>query len=75
MGRCNNDATSSRVILISSMSRWKLLVFVCHLSAKAYKSPLSLVSNEDIIRELKPVPATKPSISGAGLPNFSTVLP
>ena len=75
MGRSNNDATSSRVILISPIGRWKLLVSLFHLSTKADKIPLSPVSNEHVIRELQHVAATMHSISSAGLPNFSTFLP
>ena len=75
MGRCSNDATSLRVIVISLTERWKLLVSLCHLSAKAYVSPLSLVSKEHAIRRLNHVAATMTSISGASLQNFHTFLP
>jgi len=57
------------------MGRWKLLVSLCHLSAKANKIPLLPISNEHVIRELKLVATTKPLISGAGFPNFVTLLP
>ena len=75
MDRCNKDATSSRVIVTTHIGKWKLLVFLCHFSAKAYKSPLSPVSSEHVIRELNPVVATMPSISSVGLSNFFTFLP
>jgi len=74
MGRCNKDATSSRVIVNSPIDRWKLLVSLCHLSAKADKIPLSPFSNEHVIRELNPIAATMPLILGVGVPNFSTFL-
>jgi len=44
------------------------------LKQKQTKVPCP-VSNEHVIRELKLVPATKPSILGASLPNFLTFLP
>ena len=75
MGRCNKDVTSSMVIVSSLMGRWKLLVFLCHLSAKADKSPLSPISNEHVIKKLNPIVVTMHLISGACLPNFSTFLP
>jgi len=74
MGRCSNDATSSRVIVTSPTGRWKLLVSLCHLFAKASISPRTPVSSEHVIRRLNHVAATKPSISRAGLPKFSTFL-
>jgi len=33
------------------------------------------VSNKHVIRGINPLPVTKPSISRAGLPNFSTFFP
>ena len=58
IGRCSNDATSSRVIITSPTRRWKLVVSLCHLSYKKmetssflmpplhkcqYKSPITSV--------------------------------
>ena len=75
IGKCSNDATSSRVIVTSPTERWKLLVFLCYLSAKAYISPMSSMFKEHAIRGLNHVATTMPSISSAGLPNFCTFLP
>ena len=61
--------------MTSPTKRWKLLVFLCHLSAKVDISLLSPVSKEHAIRGLNLVVATMPSIFGADLPNFSTLLP
>jgi len=73
-GRCKKDATSSRVIVSSPIGRWKLLVSLCYLSAKANKSFLSPVSNKHVIEELNLVATIMPSILDASLPNFSTFL-
>jgi len=75
MDRWNNNATSSRVIVTFPTGRWKLLISLCHLSAKADISPWSPISKEHAIKWLNPVATTKPSISGVGLANFSTFLP
>jgi len=75
MGRCSNDATSLTVIVTSPTERWKLLVSLCHISAKIDISPLSLVSKEHAIWKLNLVAATMSSVSRADLPNFSTFLP
>ena len=69
------NATSSRVIVNSPIGRWKLLVSLCYLSAKADKSPLSRISNEHIVKERNPIAVTMPSILSADLSNFSTFLP
>ena len=74
MGRCSNDATSSREIVTSPIDKWKLLGSLCHLFAKADISPQLPVSTKHVIRGLNPVAATKPSISGVGLSNFYTFL-
>ncbi|KAH1229590.1 hypothetical protein GmHk_10G029297 [Glycine max] len=75
MGKCNSDTTSSKVIFTSPTDRWKLLVSLCYLSMKADISPRSPVFSEHAIKGLHLVRATKPLISGASLPNFSTFLP
>ena len=74
IGRWSNDAISLRVIVTSSTERWKLLVSLYHLSAKANISPLSRVSKEHAIRRLNPVAVTMPSIYGVDLLNFCTFL-
>ena len=69
------------VILGLDEDSWSLVrnhllkeLVIRELKQKQTKVPC-LVSNEHVIRELKLVSATKPSILGASLPNFLTFLP
>lgn len=73
-GKMKQSATSSRVMLTSPIGRWKLLVYLCHLSTNADISPQSLMSTEHAIKGLSHVAATRSSISRACLPNFYTFL-
>ena len=75
IGTCSNNAMSSKVIAISPMGKWKLLVSLCQCSTKANISPQSPVSREHAIKGLSPLAATRPSISRAGLPNLAICLP
>jgi len=51
-GKMKQSATSSRVMLTSPIGRWKLLVYLCHLSTNADISPQSLMSTEHAIKGL-----------------------
>lgn len=39
-GKCNEEETSSKVMVISSTGWWMEDVFSCHLSTKAFTKPL-----------------------------------
>ena len=50
-----HNATSSKVIVTSPMSKWKLLIFLCQSSTKAHISHQSPVSEEHVIKGLSPL--------------------
>jgi len=75
LGKCNNNATSSKVIVTPPTGKWKLLVSLCQRSTKADISPQSPVSKEHAIKGLSPLVATRHSISRAGLTNLAIIIP
>jgi len=74
MGRWRSDQTSSRVMVISPIGRWKVLVSGCHLSTKPNINPISGYSYKISHRGDNPEATTKGRIEGWGGPNFFTFL-